>query len=573
MNQSELDRMEHLNRYLDDVSRGMSPAAGASDLEFAQSFQRLQQLDRTPGPTSAFAENLRQQLASQADASVQVSRRRIPRHWIRRVDIASAAALAAAMLVIVIVYSTNEPQGQASNRVAITNEPTPTILGSVGSNPTPTGQAVAVVSPEPSPTSTSPAQETEETVIQPPVQASDFPIYASLEQIVNAADVVVVGQPTGNVTQEESGQRQSEFLVDQTLRGRVDGETILLNESTDLVPGDSYVLFLSHSAWSDSAPYSTIWTSAVTRLNDGRIVPWESSGSEYHVAREYADRPLEELAQDIAAIPEIEPRIERLIVEYDWTPIGKGLLRVVEIPAIESFSDSKPLRYSDASWEMALEASRRVGLDFSQFAGQQLQILPYYLERRPADGERNVQAMLLISEQQIVGAWVVVSLEAQPFGLDQREQALGIPVAVPTLEPTSTWPVPSGETVNPAELYDLADASHLILCWPYCDETAQSDEVREQIVDALSTELVVEDISTYPTPTPDYSLEQASGDFVNILFWEDTPFQGLSTAFGYDRQTGRILLPFDGGWVAAPPELATIFDEVEVPPPPSKTKP
>lgn len=71
----------------------------------------------------------------------------------------------------------------------------------------------------------------------------------------------------------------------------------------------------------------------------------------------------------------------------------------------------------------------------------------------------------------------------------------------------------------------------------------------------------------------DYSPEPASGDYINLLFWPDGLFQGRNMALGYDRQTGRILLSFDGGWVTAPQELIDILTDIEPPPPPTKEKP
>lgn len=59
-------------------------------------------------------------------------------------------------------------------------------------------------------------------------------------------------------------------------------------------------------------------------------------------------------------------------------------------------------------------------------------------------------------------------------------------------------------------------------------------------------ELIVEDISVYSMPTQGYSMEQAGGDFVVMLLWPETAFQSRVTEFRFDRQTGRIQLPFDG---------------------------
>ncbi|CAN5295232.1 hypothetical protein BH23CHL1_BH23CHL1_09730 [soil metagenome] len=585
MNQSEIDRMERLNRYLDELSLGLDPERGTVDLEFDPSFQRLQQLDRTPGPTSAFATRLQQQLAVEANASVRVSRRRIPRQWIRRVDLASAATLAAAMLVIVIFYGISDPEGEPVNRVTLTNDPTPTTVVRPRFNATPTDQAVAVSSPEPSPTDeavavvppepspTSPAQETPAPQATPPVQLSDIPFYDSLEQMLNTADVVVVGQPTGNITEIDANEIYSEFRVNQTLRGRVEGETILLLQLSELEPDQTYLLLLSRAGWGVHDAYTSNMTVSPVGVEDGLIMPPGYTSSEYSIAKEYANQPLEALAEDIAAIPEIQPVIRDLVSQYGWEPIGKGYLRPVDVPDRDAFSDSTPLRYSDETWEMALAASQRVGLDFSQFAGQQLQILPYNLERPQTDGERGIQAMLLISEQQIVGAWVDIAFEVQPFGLDQRDEALEIPVAVPTPEPTPTWLVPSGDTVNPVDLYNLEDAAYLNFYWTYCDEIPQPAEIVEAVTQALDQEFSRDELAVYPTPTHSQPTGEASGEAIVLVFSFGEPFNGNEMSIRYDRQAGRILLPYDGGWITAPPELAAALEDIEVPPPPSKTKP
>src|SRR5688572_18100993 len=98
MDDLDIQQIERLNRYLDSLTSGETPPDG-SDAGFAGTMRRLSRIDTAPGPDPAFAERLREEIMASATPEKV---RRIPRRWIRRVDLLAVAALLVAMLTITV---------------------------------------------------------------------------------------------------------------------------------------------------------------------------------------------------------------------------------------------------------------------------------------------------------------------------------------------------------------------------------------------------------------------------------------------------------------------------------------
>lgn len=575
---------DQLDRYLDNLAMGTHPQAGEIDEPTAWALEQIWRLDTTRGPRPEFAESLRLQLGG----AVPAAPRRIPRQWIRRVDLAAVAALLIAMVVITMVAIINEN--------AKSPAPTPD-LGQVGApsataglQPTPvpneTARPSGTEAPEesPMPDHTPPPSETltpvgptpEATATPPVFLGGDFPEFTSLTQLVNASDLIVIGYLVGGSDPDQKVIYSATFFIEQVLRGDAEPGTEIEIGSIENVPaGESMVLFLNASHESNSPAYTRVLNiggNDIVRLNpDGTIVPRDPhENGLLNIAHLYANQHVDDLARDIAAIPPIEPGIEDLLTGAGWDSIGRTYHQVVSMPAIDRFSEERPLRYHPATWQDALDQSQRSGFDFSWLAGNDVELMTWYLEQPRADGERLIRAIILLHEQQIVGIWIIDSYSQAVFGLNDRNLLLGIPPPTPTPEPTATEPIPQGETVNPVARYDLANTSYLMLCWPWCDNTAESEEFRQQIVAALDQNLRYELPEVQPTPTQDYEVKQPTGEYIVLTFWQGEPLQSPRFNFGYDRLTGKILLPEGEGWIAAPDGLERLLADIEPPQPPSK---
>ncbi len=575
---------DQLDRYLDNLVLGTPPQAGEIDQSTARALEQFWQMDTIPGPRPAFAEELRLQLGM----AVPASPRRIPRRWIRRVDLAAVAALLIAMVVITMVAIINEdskspmptPDLGQIGQPSVTSDPQPTPVPQETSLPVNTETPQPSLPPSETGTPDIPTPET--TPTQPVFLGGDYPEFSSLEQLVNASDLIVSGHLVGEVVGDEKVIYSATFLIEQVLRGSVEPGTEIEIRQMDYIPaGETTLLFLRGSLETDAPNYGTytavfeIGGNGVVRLNpDGTIRPLGRPDHGYIViADAYANQHLDDLARDIAAIPLIEPLIEDLLTGAGWVSIGRTYHQVVTMPALDRFSEEQPLRYHGATWQDVLDQSQHSGFDFSWLAGNRVELMTWYLERPRADGVRLIRAMILIHEQQVVGVWIIDSYSQAAFGLGDRDLLLGIPSPTPTPAPTATEPIPQGETVNPVARYDLANTSYLMLCWPWCDGTVQPEEFRQQIVEALDRELQYEFPEVQPTPTRDYVVEQPTGEYIELTFWQGEPLQSLRFIFGYDRLTGRILLPEGEGWIAAPADLELLLADIEPPPLPSKERP
>lgn len=581
--------IERLNQEWDALVLGAGRTTGAPDPVLAA----FHALDRAAGPDPRFADDLWGDLRT---LPVVLPARRKGGGYVLSLSAAGLAVLllAGALLVTILARDGGSPEDQAP--VLGINPPTATgVSGTTPTAPTENTPNLAVTDPttQPNEAKVTPSNDVESdstatlevtptlapdatvpTGPTPLVQAGGGPYYDTLTQMVNASDIVVVARTTGEVVQE-GGDAPVFRAVDvvRTLRGEAPERAYVVDHSYLQSSGDGeYVLFLDRDESGPDDAYGTIAGFGVFPLMDGVIA--EPEGGLGTAARlEYAGQPVDVLATDIAAIPRIEPGIERLLSKYGWTSLGKQGLWPRTLPERDGFNRSRTIPSAPYSFEAALEASERIGLDFAPLAGQDGQFLVYAVERNPYQPwVRPVLAVFLIHEQEVAGAWVVVNGAERPFGLDERDAALAIPEFIPTPAPTPTVAVPTDETINPAELYRLADTDTFTFCWPYCDEEPKTVALRDAIVAALDRKLTLQPLNVRPTPTVAGELEPSDGSFVQIVFGYLTP--GWSAhVFGYNRESQLVLLPNNAGWVPAPPELIEIMAGIEPPLPTTKGKP
>jgi hypothetical protein len=90
-----------------------------------------------------------------------------------------------------------------------------------------------------------------------------------------------------------------------------------------------------------------------------------------------------------------------LLHKYGWTVAGDPMAGKLDLPS--------PVTRLLAT-RLYLQASKTIGLDFSNHAGQTLSLRSYKVTNE-AEREQKVRAHLLLAEKKIVGAWLSVEGE------------------------------------------------------------------------------------------------------------------------------------------------------------------
>jgi len=113
-----------------------------------------------------------------------------------------------------------------------------------------------------------------------------------------------------------------------------------------------------------------------------------------------------------------------LLEKYGWTPEGEPTVQPVTIPQLEDLN-----RPNEPPFNLYLEASQAIGLDFTSWAGQEVQLRTYFLGREPTEN-LEVYGHLLVDGQRFLGAWV--SVEGQepsvhPLNTDIKNLVLSSP--------------------------------------------------------------------------------------------------------------------------------------------------
>jgi hypothetical protein len=580
MTANDQNRQDWLNREWDALVRGEEVGINP---EYTVLLRGLQRDDPTPGPSPEFVQSLWAELES----GTRRSNVRSIRSASRLALVAAAIALLLSAGLLMVLINENAPPDDGLGVIpdptvtAVIATPTPDISPTMPAQQTP---PVAVASPTaPSDATAAPTSDAtgaaETPTVDPdatvptgpaqPAQMGGAPVYTSLADYVNNADLIVIGTVSGPATSDEQGLQYRSLVVDRSVRGEAVEELLLYGMSVSDITVEQYLFFLRGPHEGGVGTFYAI--DFFVPLVDGVIQPLDYETVEYHPRADHGGQPVESLIAEIDALPSVEDDIFALLDEYGWTPIRKGYLWPQQLPERDAFSVTGPMPRRSPSWSVLQAASERIGLGFSDLAGQSVALLPFIVERDMVDGEHVIMAELLILDQQVVGAWITVvpHQSGGVFGLDQRDAVFDVPVLIPTPEPTPTIAIPDGDTVNPSEFYRLAETETFMLCWPYCDETPVTVAFRDSIVAALNRELAIQPLETHPTPTPPGELEQATGEYVWIVFGYLEP-GSYAVAFGYDRENGLLLLPYGAGWVPAPPELAAALEDVEPLPPLTK---
>lgn len=573
-----MDELREINRLNDDWDALLRGETREVDPALLRDVMALRDATATSGPSPEFTDRLWRELERGRPAPALPRRWHVPR-------LAIAAVLALVLLGAAVILLLRDDSAEPTGQLAVATETpaasptappveTPHVVGPTTTAPPSETPQIAAVSPTPEAPATAPDESptpdpnaTVPTGPTPPAQLGGGPVYETLDQFVNGADLVVLGRVTDEVTAGDDGTTLRTIEVARAVRGDATSPLYLIDHG-EYQPGEELLLFLRRMSFGPAKPIALVGAGVVpvvdgvvTDLGDGRGWP---------IAQQYDGQPVEALIADIEAIPDIRPEIDALASEYGWTLLDRQPLWPRTLPASEDFATGRVLPFMPYSWEAVNAASARVGLDFSSLAGQDTQVVVFFAERDPREERiRPIWFAVLVHDQQVVGAWVVVSGAGRPFGLDEHDAALAEPAYVPTPAPTPTPATPSDDTVNPAELYGLAGTETFTFCWPYCGADPQTVALRDALVAALDVDLPIQPLDAHPTPTPVEGIEQADGSFVWLVFGYLAP-GWPAEAFGYDRDAGLLLLPRNAGWVPAPAALVEIMAGIEPPPLPTK---
>lgn len=566
-----MDELREINRLNDDWDALVRGDTREVDPDLTRDVMALREATVPPGPSAEFADRLWRDLERGRAMPAR------PRHWpIPRLAI--AAVLALVLIGGALAIALRDDRAPAPGQLAVATE-TPMVATSPVETPAPAGPTATVPTAETPRTAfaTAPAQTptpdpnaTVPTGPTPPIQAGGGPVYETLNQLVNASDVIVLGRVTEETATTAEGGTFRVLQIERLVRGD-GGETLHLVDYGEYLPGETILLFGQRTSVDLPDAVIPIGTGVVPVV-DGIVTDY-GDGRGWPIAGQYAGQPVEALIAAIEAIPNLQPQIEALATRYGWELLDRQSLWPLQLPAPVDQDSGPILPFAPFSWDAANAASARVGLDFASLAGQEAELIVFFAERDPREqGIQPVWFAALVHDQRVAGAWVTVGGAGRPFGLDERDAALAEPAYVPTPAPTPTPVVPVGATVNPAQLYGLANTDTFNFCWPYCGTDGQPMALRDALVAALDAELSIQPLETHPTPTESRDLVEADGSFVWLVFGYLTP-GWPAESFGYDRDAGLVLLPRQAGWVAAPPALVEIMAGIEPPPPPTKPIP
>ena len=187
--------------------------------------------------------------------------------------------------------------------------------------------------------------------------------------------------------------------------------------------------------------------------------------------------------------------------------------------------------------------SADVGLDPRPYAGRRVELLTFWLERKPPEyAEGTPFGYVLIAERHLVGAWVTTFAEGGPFSVRDRAGALAAPTARRSFPPVNR--APNG--INVAQAYDLAATRTIYFKTGAGGNGDVADPARiRAFVNALNTTLATTQAIWDPNPPPTtYYLHFDSGPrFFSVV---------------YDSQEDVLTVASDGFSVKPGPEFAAL---------------
>ena len=260
-------------------------------------------------------------------------------------------------------------------------------------------------------------------------------------------------------------------------------------------------------------------------------------------------RSLAQLMGDIRSIRPLDGEARALFERYGWTVTAKRDVSEFALPPLAEFgSAGREIRGAAPDIRQPLETyaalSGEVGLDPRPYAGEPVERLSFWLERKPPEyREATPFGHVLIAQRRIVAAWVTVIPEGGPFSVRDRAEALTAPSARPSFPPPNRFP----DGLNVARTYDLASAIAIDFKTDVGGSGRITDPARVRaFAAALDTTL----------PTTQAVLQR---DMRPTRYYLHVSFERSSVSFEYDAERGALSVLADGYSVDPGPGFASLI--------------
>ncbi|MGH2492752.1 MAG: DUF4830 domain-containing protein [Candidatus Limnocylindria bacterium] len=263
-------------------------------------------------------------------------------------------------------------------------------------------------------------------------------------------------------------------------------------------------------------------------------------------------RTLAQLASDIRAISPLDGDARALFAEYGWTVTSAEGSGEFDLPPLAQFSIAgREIRGAVPAIMGSLDryaaVSDDVGLDMRTAAGQHVERLSFWLDRKPPEyAEATRFGHVLISERRIVAAWITVIPQGGPFSVRDRTGVLASSGAPASFPPINRFP--SG--VNVAKAYDLARATSVA----YKTGAGQNGSITDASrVRALANALDM------ALPTTQAIWDRNGTSTTYYLHFD---FGASSVSLQYEASDGTLTVLADGYSVRPGPAFASLISAI-----------
>jgi uncharacterized protein DUF4830 len=267
--------------------------------------------------------------------------------------------------------------------------------------------------------------------------------------------------------------------------------------------------------------------------------------------RATANRTLPQLMAEIRATRPLDGDARAIFERNGWTVTAKQDISEFDLPRLSEFGlAGRQIRAASGAMPPLTEPFERyavlsgdVGLDPRPYAGRRVELLTFWLERKPPEyAEGTPFGHVLIAERHLVGAWVTTFAEGGPFSVRDRAAALAAPIPRRSFPPVNRAP----DGINIAQAYDLAATRTIYFKTGAGGNGEITDPARiRAFVDALNTTLATRQASWDPNPPPTTSY---------LHFDSGTGFFSVM----YDSQEDVLTVAADGFTVKPGPDFAAL---------------
>jgi hypothetical protein len=263
-------------------------------------------------------------------------------------------------------------------------------------------------------------------------------------------------------------------------------------------------------------------------------------------------RTLAQLASDIRAIRPLDGDARALFAKYGWTVTSAEGSGEFDLPPLAQFSMAgREIRGAVPAIMGSLDryatVSDDIGLDLRIAAGQHVERLSFWLDRKPPEYvEATRFGHVLIFERRIVAAWITVIPQGGPFSVRDRIGVLASSGAPASFPPVNRFP----NGVNIAKAYDLARAISVAYKTGAGQNGSITDASRVRaLADALDMALPTTQAVWDRTGTP-------------TTYYLHFDFGTSSVSLQYEASDGTLTVLSDGYSVRPGPSFASLISAI-----------